>query len=166
MLKKLSFFIFLLSAGTLLAQSPLPNGMNQINAGVGFSSWGIPIYLGFDHAVSNVVSLGAELSYRDYSDEWKYYKYHHSVIGIAGNANYHFNRVLRISNEWDIYAGINVGFYIWNSDSDYKGDHTSGLGLGAQIGGRYYFSRSTGINLEFGGGNAFSGGKIGISYRY
>jgi len=45
----------------------------------------------------------------------------------------------------------------------YPGSHTSGLGIGAQVGGRYYFSDNVGINIEFGGGNAFSGGKVGIS---
>jgi hypothetical protein len=102
------------------------------------------------------VSFGAELSYIDYRDSWKSYKYYHSVIGISGNANYHFNQIMRIPRDWDFYASLNVGFYIWNSDADYEGDHTSGLGLGGQIGGRYYFSKSTAINLEFGGGNAIS----------
>jgi hypothetical protein len=158
--------IILLCASTILAQSPLPKGMNQFNAGVGLSSWGIPVYVGFDHSVHNNVSIGGELSYRDYDDHWKSYSYHHSVIGISGNVNYHFNQILRIPRDWDIYAGLNLGFYIWNSPNDYEGDHTSGLDLGGQVGVRYYFSRSTGINFEFGGGNAFSGGKVGISYRY
>lgn len=166
MLKKSVFLISFFFTLSAFSQSPLPNGMNQFNAGVGISSWGVPIYVGFDHSVHNNVSLGLELSYRYYDDYWEYYSYHHSVIGISGNVNYHFNQVLRIPNNWDFYAGLNLGFYIWNSPETYHGNHTSGLGLGGQIGGRYYFTRSTGINFEFGGGNAFSGGKIGISYRY
>jgi hypothetical protein len=39
------------------------------------------------------------------------------------------------------------------------------VGLGAQIGGRYYLSDKVGLNLEFGGGNAFSGGKFGVSIK-
>jgi outer membrane immunogenic protein len=50
--------------------------------------------------------------------------------------------------------------------NDYPGSHTSGVGLGAQLGGRYYFSDKFGINLEVGGGNAFSGGKFGISVKF
>jgi hypothetical protein len=42
----------------------------------------------------------------------------------------------------------------------------SGLGLGAQIGGRYFFKDNFGLNLEFGGGNALSGGKFGITYIF
>jgi len=39
------------------------------------------------------------------------------------------------------------------------------LGIGGQIGGRYYFTEKFGVNLEFGGGNAYSGGKLGISIK-
>ncbi|WP_366185107.1 hypothetical protein [Flavobacterium ovatum] len=39
------------------------------------------------------------------------------------------------------------------------------LGLGLQIGGRYFFTDRFGINLQFGGGNVTSGGKIGITYK-
>lgn len=42
--------------------------------------------------------------------------------------------------------------------------HNSGLGLGVQVGGRYYFNDRLGLNLEFGGGFV-SGGKIGISCK-
>jgi len=72
---------------------------------------------------------------------------------------------LNIPSPWDFYAGLNLGFYSWNSPRDYEGSHTSGLGLGGQIGGRYYFSNKVGINLEFGGGNAFSGGKFGLTIK-
>ena len=89
-----------------------------------------------------------------------------TITGISGNGNYHFNRILGIPSNWDFYAGLNLGFYVWNSSSDYPGDHNSGLGLGAQVGGRYYFNNKFGLNLEFGGGNAFDGGKIGVSIKF
>ena len=165
MKKQILLFALLLSAGAIFAQGPLAKGQSQINLGVGFSSWGVPVYLGFDHGVSSDVSLGLEMSYRGYDDDWDHYKYHHSIIGFAGNANYHFNRVLSIPSPWDFYAGINVGFYSWRSPDGYHGTHTSGLGLGGQVGGRYYFSNKVGLNLEFGGGNSFSGGKIGLTFK-
>ena len=165
MKKQILTFIFLIATSALFAQSALPKGQTQINFGLGFSESGIPIYLGFDHAVHNDVTLGAELSWRGYNEYYDKHDYHHSVIGISGNANYHFNTVLNIPSNWDFYAGINVGFYNWNSPNGYKGSHNSGLGLGAQIGGRYYFNKKVGINLEFGGGNAFSQGKIGLTIK-
>lgn len=147
------------------AQSSLPMGRTQFNAGFGFSDRGLPVYVGFDHSVSPDVSLGAELSYRDYTDNWDYTDYDRHVWGISGNVNYHFNSILRIPRNWDFYAGLNVGFYDWNSPDGYHGDHTSGLGLGAQVGGRYFFTDKVGVNLELGGGNEFSGGKIGITIK-
>ena len=84
-------------------------------------------------------------------------KYKSSIFGLSGNANYHFNTILEIPSNWDFYAGLNIGYFFWATSDDYPGTESSGLGLGAQIGGRYFFSRNFGLNLEFGGGNAFSG---------
>jgi hypothetical protein len=71
---------------------------------------------------------------------------------------------MNIPTPWDFYAGLNIGFYNVSSSS-INGGISSGLGLGAQIGGRYYFSDQWGINLEIGGGNSVSGGKFGITYK-
>jgi len=157
--------ILVLSGNLLFAQGSLKKGESQLNLGVGFSSWGTPVYLGFDHGVHPDITLGGELSYRGYRDKWDGYYYNHNVIGISGNGNYHFNRVLEIPKKWDFYAGLNLGFYIWSSPDNYEGSHSSGLGLGAQIGGRYYISNKVALNLEFGGGNAFSGGKFGLTFK-
>ena len=165
MKKQLLILSFLLFSSLIYAQSPIAKGESQINAGLGLSSWGVPVYIGFDHGVHPDITVGGELSYRSYSDKYANVNYDHSVIGISGNGNYHFNRVLEIPKNWDFYAGLNLGFYIWNSPSDYHGSHSSELGLRAQVGGRYYFSDKIGLNLEFGGGNAFSGGKIGLTFK-
>ena len=154
--------MFLVSMG--YAQSPLRVGQTQLNVGLGLSDYGLPVYVGFDHAVHPDITLGGELSYRGYDDH-DYYDYHLNSWGISGNGNYHFNSILDIPRNWDFYAGLNVGFYVWNAPDGYHGDHTSGLGLGAQIGGRYYFNNKVGINLEVGGGNEFSGGKIGLTVK-
>lgn len=140
-------------------------GASQLNLGVGFSNWGVPVYLGFDHRVSNDISLGLELSYRGYNEKYSGNDYKHSITGFSGNFNYHFNRVMDIPNNFDLYAGLNLGFYVWSSPTNYYGTHSSGVGLGAQVGGRYFFSPKAGLNLEFGGGNAFSGGKFGLTFK-
>ncbi len=158
--------LFTLGFLSVNAQSPIGVGEAQINAGLGFSSSGVPVYAGFDIGVHEDITVGGEVSFRSYSDSWYGDSYHHSLIGIAGNANYHFNTLLEIPKEWDVYAGINLGFYIVNTnDSNYGGTASSGFGLGAQVGGRYYFNDKFGVNLELGGGSTFSGGKIGISIR-
>lgn len=165
MKKQLLIISFLLLSSLIFAQAPVKKGESQLNTGVGLSSWGIPVYIGLDYGVHPDITVGGELSYRAYHDKYANVNYDHSVIGISGNGNYHFNRVLEIPKNWDFYAGLNLGFYIWNSPNDYHGSHSSGLGLGAQVGGRYYFNDKIGLNLEFGGGNAFSGGKLGLTFK-
>jgi len=155
----------LLLSCSLFAQGPVATGQAQLNAGLGLSSWGLPIYVGLDFGVHPDITVGPEISWRANNDKFDGKKYNHSVIGLSANGNYHFNSLLDIPTNWDFYAGLNLGFYIWNSSDDYPGSNTSSLGLGAQIGGRYYFDDKVGVNLEFGGGNAFSGGKVGVSVR-
>lgn len=165
-MKKILLIVSLaLVSGLTFSQNPFPKGRNQLNLGVGLSDWGVPIYFGIDHGVGNDFSIGGELSFRDYKERWNDDDYSHNITGISGNANYHFNRILEVNDNWDLYAGINLGFYIWSSPDTYRGSHNSGLGLGAQLGARYYFSDKVGLNLEFGSGNAFSGGKVGLTIK-
>lgn len=165
-MKKLVLSVALMLAMSIAhAQNSLPKGDTQFNVGVGLSDYGVPVYIGLDHAVSNDITLGGELSYRNYDDRWNNYDYDRHVWGISGNANYHFNNLMSIPRNWDFYAGLNIGFYSWDSPDGYHGDHTSGLGLGAQVGGRYFFNDKIGINLELGGQTEFSGGKIGLTIK-
>ncbi len=166
-MKNLIITIALVVTSTFaIAQGRLTKGQNQLNAGLGFSGWGLPVYVGFDHGVGKDITLGAELSFRSYRENFKSVYYSHTIFGFSANGNYHFNTLLDIDEEWDVYAGLNVGFYSWSSPSGYSGTFNSGPGLGAQVGGRYFFSPRTGVNLEFGGGNVLSGGKIGITHKF
>ena len=159
------FTIILSGAAIAYGQNPLPVGKAQLNAGLGLSDWGIPVYVGVDFGASKDFTLGGELSFRSYNDNYNGIGYGHTIIGISGNGNYHFNSLLNIPRNWDFYAGLNIGYYTWLSSSDYRGNRGSGLGLGLQVGGRYYFTQKVGLNLELGGGNAFSGGKIGLTFK-
>jgi outer membrane immunogenic protein len=167
-MKKLSIILLLsvISLFTVSAQSPLQKGRVQLNTGVGFSGWGVPVYFGMDFGVSRDFTLGFEGSFRNYKENYSETKYQSTILGISGNGNYHFNRIMNIPSNWDFYAGLNVGFYVWSSPYGYPGEGDSGVGLGAQIGGRYFITDHFGLNLEFGGGNAFSGGKFGITYIF
>ncbi len=156
---------FILITHFSFGQYALAKGQAQFNAGVGFSSWGVPVYAGFDVGVHRDISLGGELSVRNYRDNYTNTRYKHNIIGVSGNGNYHFNTLLEIPKDWDFYAGLNLGFYFWNSSNDYPGNERSGVGLGAQVGGRYYFNDKFGLNLELGGANTFSGGKFGVTFK-
>ena len=159
-------FMAVFLGGFIYGQGTMPIGQAQLNMGVGLSEYGTPIYVGMDFGVIRNVSIGGEMSFRSYNEYWDQYYYRRNIIGISANANYHFNSILLIPSRFDLYAGLNLGFYSWSSpDAGYNGNHNSGLGLGAQVGGRYYFTRNFGCNLEFGGGNAFSGGKVGLTFK-
>jgi hypothetical protein len=165
-MKRIFYTLILLTTiNVAKAQNPLTPGKSQLNVGVGLSEWGVPVYIGFDHGLSPVFTIGGELSYRSYNENWKNFSYRHRITGISGNVNYHFNQVLKMPKSFDFYAGANLGFYMWSSPEGYDGTHSSGLGIGGQIGGRYYFSNKVGLNLEVGGGNAFSGGKFGLTIK-
>jgi outer membrane immunogenic protein len=151
---------------TAYSQSPLGKGNHQLNAGIGFSGWGVPLYVGFDFGVQKDFTLGIEGSLRSYDENYSGSKYKSSIFGLLFNGNYHFNRILEIPSNWDLYAGLNIGYFFWSTSPDYPGTASSGLGLGAQVGGRYFFSKNFGLNLELGGSSAFSGGKFGITYIF
>jgi len=160
--------VFLSACTSLFAQAPLGEGNKQLNAGFGFSSWGVPIYAGLDFGIHPDVTIGPQVSFRSYSENYNFngsrFNYSHSIFVFGFNGNYHFNSLLNISSQFDFYAGATVGYYIWSSPSDYIGNRSSGIGLDAQVGGRYFFSDQWALNIEFGGGTA-SGGKIGITYE-
>ena len=168
-MKKLKIFILLsiVTVLTVSAQENIYKLRNQFNIGVGFSNLGIPIYAGVDFGIHKDISLGLEGSFRFHNPTINGSSYNNTIIGISGNANDHFNSLFQIPRDWDFYAGANVGFYFWPSTSVYvyNNDHSL-LGVGGQIGLRYFVTSRVGVNLEFGGGNAFSGGKIGITSRF
>ena len=153
------------------AQGSLETGDMQVNGGFGFSNYGLPIYVGMDYGFKEDITLGGEISYRGYNQTFFGVKFKHKIIGFAANANYHFNNLLELPSEFDVYAGLSLGFYAWSTSSsgssiiEYTGSGGSGLGIGIQIGGRYFFNETWGANLQLGGGNAASGAQIGVTYK-
>lgn len=127
------------------SQSPLGEGNVQINAGLGLNNWdGTPIYAGIDYGVGPLITIGGQVAFSD------------NVFGLGGNFNYHFDELLTLPSEWNVYGGLNIGYIqVDNGGSD--------VDLGAQVGARYFFSPNVGINLELGGGTQVSGGKVGIT---
>lgn len=159
----LLFSTILFLAFTSNAQ-PIQEGESQINAGFGLSTYGLPVYGGIEFGVAENISVGGEFSYRKWG---KYSVYSPSIITIAGIGNYHFNELLEIPSEFDLYAGLSLGYSIWSDNDlyDYSWFKGSGLYLTGQVGGRYFLSDNFALNLELGGGT-YSGGKLGITYKF
>ena len=167
-MKKINLLVLvcLITMGAF-AQGSLEKGAWQLNAGFGTSGWGVPVYVGLDYGIHRDITLGGELSYRSDSEVYGSNKYTSSVIGIGLNGNYHFNRILDLPSPWDLYAGLGITYYSWKYDNDlYKRSGSTDSGIGVQIGTRYFFTKSFGLNLELGGGNATNGAKFGITYKF
>lgn len=112
------------------------------------------------------MTIGGQAEFRSYNDRFGGNRYSHQILGLSGNVNFHFNHLLELPEEWNVYGGANLGFYLWNSPRGYGGSGSGGLAVGLQVGGRYFFNESWGVNLELGGTQLFGGGKIGATYRF
>jgi len=85
-----------------------------------------------------------------------------SAQNIIKDFTFVFKKIDNVKKEfiWDFYAGLNVGFKLrFNKQAG-----TSPLIAGFQIGGRYFWNRNWGINLQLGGGLSY-GGRVGISRK-
>ncbi len=142
------------------------------NFGVGLSNRGVPIYGGLEFFASPNFTIGGTVGFQSYVDHYRGYRYAFSIVTVSAVGNYHFNNLLNIPEPWDFYAGLNLGFAVTNYSSpdgspDYDGSVNSGLALGLQVGGRYYFNnRRWGLNLEVGGGNIISSVRLGLTYNF
>ncbi len=160
-------FSFLVAITATFGQSVLESPV--LNAGIGISGWGVPVYVGVDFPVHEAITVGFHLSYQTDNERFLGEGWKHTIIGISGRSDYHFNDLLDLPEEWDLYAGLSLGYYVWNTkykgdfDINYGGTGAGGLGFTAQLGGRYFFTEKLAANLELGGGNVISGAKIGIS---
>ena len=133
-------------------KAPLNTGEKQINFGLGLDTDGLPVYAQLDFAVSPDITVSPMAALTAGSST--------SYASIGVHSDYHFNRLLDIPSNWDFYAGLNLGFRMFIGARN----GTSPLDLGIQVGGRYYWSRDWGVNLELGGGAGF-GGRVGVSRR-
>lgn len=161
-MKKIALLFAVMAFGFANAQAPLEEGGLQLNAGVGTSGWGTPVYVGIDYGIATNFTLGGELSHQSYNTAG----YTSKIFGIQANGNYHFNEILEIPSEWDFYGGASISYYNWSSKlngvkRDYEG--ADDIGVGLQVGGRYFFTDRLAVNLQIGGSSALSGGKIGIT---
>lgn len=173
----MSFYQLLFTALLLItlnsntnAQSPINEGDQQLSAGLGFSDWGIPVFATYEYCITQDLTIGGDFSYRSYNERWDRNDWKHHVVGLAGVVNYHFTRLLDIPTKVDLYAGANIGFVFYDTYDgpdglDYDGSSASGLGLGIQVGGRYYFNDKVGIMLQLGGGNTAANDRIGASFH-
>lgn len=160
----------LISASSYAQFNPYSKNVGMLTAGFGFSSWGIPVFVRYEHPVADNISVGGALSFQNYSEKFASYKWKHTVTGLNGRGSYHFNEILSIPDNFDLYAGASLGYYFWNTkyngpgQGNYSGSGSGGFSLGGHIGGRYFINDKIAVNLEAGGGNVLGGGTLGITF--
>ncbi len=131
--------------------APLPKGGLQLNFGTGISDRGLPVYASLDIGLHKDVTLTPEVHVRfPTNDEDKMH------AGAMVKADYHWNYLIGIPNNWDFYSGARAGFNF--------GDDDFILDLGIQVGGRWYWSESWGLNLEIAAGYGL-GATFGLSWK-
>jgi hypothetical protein len=126
--------------------APLAKGQHQLNFGLGFNNYGLPVYVSFDFAVHKDVTVTPQVNLV-IDDEIRF--------GALVKADYHWNYLIGIPSEWDFYSGARIGFI--------SGDNFD-MDFGIQVGGRWYWSEKWALNLEFAGGSGF-GTVLGVSLK-
>lgn len=147
-MKRISFFLGLIFISSL-AFSQANRGLNF---GVGLNNNGLPVYLNFDIPVHADIAIAPQIQFN--LDGMDYF-----ALGVK--ADYYFDRILSIPENFDFYAGLNLGFRILSNN---KSSDKSGLDLGAEIGGRWFWNEKWGLNLQFSGGIGY-GTKFGVSMK-
>lgn len=150
-------------------------GFKQVDFGVGFSNWGVPVYGGLDFGVSDKITIGPRISYRRHGNDYRYlgtnYGYHYNIFNLGFRGDYHYGgHISGLPNELDLYGGLTVGATIWSDDYDgNNGDpdfEDSGALVKVQAGARWYFHDRWSANAEVYSGNRFSGLDFGLSYSF
>jgi outer membrane immunogenic protein len=166
----ISFSLYSFGQSTLPQGSRVPKNKDMYaNVGFGVSSWGVPVYAGFEYMIHNEVSIGGEISYRSQSEVIADRSYTIRASTIAARGNYHFNNLLKLKAPFLFYAGVSLGYSMVStnvvSGFGYDGARGSGLFFSLQTGGNYYFTKNWAANVELGIGNIV-GLKLGASYLF
>jgi len=149
----------------LNAQHRIGKYQGQINGGFGFSPWGFTIYTGVDYAIHKDVTIGGEFNFRSYHENVADKANYKRILGISGNANYHFSNLFHLPRAFDLYIGLTSGAYFWTYTNIPSSKYKPGFNLHGQAGGRWFFNEKWGVNVEFNVGDAYYGGKYGLSYK-
>ncbi len=162
--------IFLAIGSASAQKSALDKGGVQLNGGFGFTAWGIPIYAGVDVGVADQVTVGGEVFYRGE----KVGGVNYTNFGVLANGNFHFHKVFPLPSQLDVYAGLSLGYYIWDNDFDnrynrFTSEYDSGIAVRVQTGARYFFTDNFAANGElFIENNVGTAGglKLGVTYQF
>jgi outer membrane immunogenic protein len=143
-------------------------GTKFLNAGIGFSNYGLPIHLSLERLQWQDISLGVFVNAQSYNALGGFNNDNHLIIHAGLKSNYYFNHILGVNDDqWYLAAGISAGYwrYFYEGNASTLGWTNKGsIYLASQVDLRYFFNKHWGILLEgnYGGMNA---GIIGVTYK-
>lgn len=155
------YLFFTLSLSTAIhAQIRIEPGDKQINFGSGITGWGVPLFFGADFGVYENITVGGQVTWSMYQNNWDGSDWKHSIVMFLANGNYHFNTLLDIPSPYDVFAGLDAGFSVWNTTYnspgngfDYQGTGGSGFFITAHVGARYFFAPDWAAMIQLGAGS-------------
>lgn len=83
-----------------------------------------------------------------------------SYLTLGAKANYYFDDLFELNSSWDVYGGANAGFGLGLGN-----DNDSDFSIGAQVGGRWFWSDTWGVYVEVGGGSLGGNGGVGVTMK-
>jgi hypothetical protein len=139
---------------------------NTLNLGLGLPyvhDWGrVPYFTAnYEFNVSKNITIAPFIGYLSFRSEtgypWNgnYFHYRQTVVPIGAKGTFYFDRLLRLSSRWDIYAALSAGYIysheVW--DAGFYGNKEvaasiSNLYLDLHIGAEYHINRRTGLFLD------------------
>ena len=139
-----------------------------VNAGLGMSTRGLPIFIELEQSLDDHVSAGVLASYRSYTEGGSGGNWQHQFIGIGAQGHYHFVEIA--PPPFDFFAGLTLAYYIHNfqwaggsvAPPLYAGNVVGGLQLAGHLGGRYTYKDWT-FFTQLTGGSLLSGYTFGLS---
>ena len=153
------------------AQGRIQSGerWDLINAGLGMSTRGLPVFVGVEQALDDHISAALIGTFQSYRESSAAGTWAHQFYGVGLQGNYHFIELAPAP--FDFFAGLTVAWtahsFRWagtgGAPGPYDGSVIGGTGLSAQIGGRYTYKGSTFL-LQLDGGTLTSGFLAGLSF--
>jgi len=77
-------------------------------------------------------------------------------FGIGAKGSYYFDVLFNLTDPWDTYAGLDLGYRFGSND----------FSIGILVGGEWHINDQWGLLLELGGGNLSFGGSVGAAIHF
>jgi outer membrane immunogenic protein len=178
MKKLITLIVLILTTGLIYGQETESNKKNlnapnlkQLTIGIGTSGGGIPIAADLQFEIHRNISIGPILSYQSWNEPESFGTVKYSSTGFGGQIVYHWNNLLSIPSNWDVYSSATLGYHSYKAtynnqpiESYYNG-YNGGVGLWYNVGGKYFFNEKLGVALDLGYNGVGHGGRVGLAIR-